>query len=70
VRRIGGDVNGDGYDDVVVGAYAFDTPEGSAAGKIYLYHGSSGGLASTPALTIEGEAAGIWFEYSSPAPAT
>ncbi|MDP6275240.1 MAG: integrin alpha, partial [Candidatus Poseidoniia archaeon] len=37
-----GDVNGDGYDDVIVGAYY----DNSQTGKAYVWHGSSTGLAS------------------------
>lgn len=41
-----GDVNGDGFDDVIVGALS-DGP--TAAGRAYLYFGSSTGLSTTPA---------------------
>jgi hypothetical protein len=41
-----GDVNGDGYADVIVGAYGAK----GAAGRAYLYLGSPGGLATTPHL--------------------
>ncbi len=40
-----GDVNADGYADVLVGAYGYDYERG----KVYLYLGSAGGLASEPA---------------------
>ncbi len=48
-----GDVNGDGYDDVIVGAknYTFST---SSKGKAYLYLGSESGLSTTATWTIEG----------------
>jgi hypothetical protein len=49
-----GDVNGDGYDDVLVGAPAFDGPE-MEEGRAALYLGSAGGLALTPSWTVEGE---------------
>ena len=48
-----GDVNGDGYADVVVGAYAYS----SSTGRAYVYLGGAGGLAATPATTLTGEAA-------------
>jgi hypothetical protein len=35
-----GDVNGDGYSDIIVGAYGYD----SYRGKVYVYYGSAGGL--------------------------
>ena len=52
-RRVGtaGDVNGDGYDDVVVGAtlYDLDSPPGiSQDGRVFVYHGSASGLSLQP----------------------
>lgn len=41
-----GDVNGDGYSDVVIGAYLFDHGQ-SDEGVVYVYHGSSSGLPSS-----------------------
>lgn len=38
-----GDLNGDGYDDIVVGAYAYDNPEVSE-GKLFAWYGSATGL--------------------------
>ena len=58
-----GDVNGDGYGDVIVGAYHFDNGQ-SNEGRVYVYHGSATGLSTTPAWTAEGEQAsaelGTW----------
>jgi hypothetical protein len=48
-----GDVNGDGYSDVVVGAPTFDSPILSA-GRAFLYLGTASGLSSTPAWTVNG----------------
>ena len=42
-----GDVNGDGFDDLVVGAPA-DTVAGSGSGSAYLYLGGAEGLSMTP----------------------
>lgn len=54
-----GDVNGDGYADILVGAYGFDTASpGSDEGKAFLYLGSSTGLAASPAWTAIGSQAG------------
>jgi hypothetical protein len=45
-----GDVNGDGFDDVLVGAHGFDdTVEDQGRSDLYL--GSAGGLAAAPAWT-------------------
>jgi hypothetical protein len=45
-----GDLNGDGYEDLAVGAYAYDNPE-TSEGKVFVWYGSSGGLGDngTPA---------------------
>jgi hypothetical protein len=43
-----GDVNGDGYDDVVVGAPAYDGAQANQ-GRVFLYLGSATGLAHTAA---------------------
>jgi hypothetical protein len=47
-----GDVNGDGYDDVIVGVYHFDNGQ-SLEGRAFVYHGSGTGLSSTPDWTVE-----------------
>lgn len=58
-----GDVNGDGFDDVIVGAPFYD---GAAtdSGRISLYLGSYNGLSSQPAATIEGTFPDGWFGLS------
>jgi hypothetical protein len=55
-----GDVNGDGYSDVVVGAELFDNGEVDE-GRAFLYLGSASGLSLTPAWTAEGNQANAWF---------
>ena len=42
-----GDVNGDGFDDVVVGAR-----EDTSAGQAFVYHGSAFGLETTPSAVL------------------
>jgi hypothetical protein len=60
-----GDVNGDGYGDVVIGAEDYDDPTISSfdEGKAYLYLGSGAGLESRPAWLVEGNAQ--WFNLGS-----
>lgn len=48
-----GDINGDGYDDVIAGAWQNDEG-GLDVGKVYVYHGGSGGLSAAPAFTDVG----------------
>ncbi|HTB58463.1 MAG TPA: FG-GAP-like repeat-containing protein [Polyangia bacterium] len=56
-----GDVNGDGYADVIIGAYAV----GSETGRAYLYLGSAAGLSSSPTTTLIGaDGTGGFFGYS------
>ena len=45
-----GDVNADGYDDVIVGAYYYNSGYGAA----YIHHGSSSGISSSASRTITG----------------
>ncbi len=52
-----GDVNGDGYSDVIVGAPLYDNGA-QDEGMVFLYYGSSTGLAATQAWTEEGEQVG------------
>ncbi|MDP4175002.1 MAG: FG-GAP-like repeat-containing protein [Bacteroidota bacterium] len=58
-----GDVNGDGYSDVIIGAYAYDNPDHDE-GKVYVYYGSASGLLTTPAWTQEGNQADCYFGNS------
>ncbi len=57
-----GDINGDGYSDVIVGA-PFYTNGQSNEGKIYIFHGSSSGLSVSPDCEIEGNITSQLFGY-------
>jgi hypothetical protein len=60
-----GDVNGDGYDDIIVGAPVHDVGAEGSVGQAYLFHGSESGIPNcdlsadppcTPHATITGVA--------------
>jgi hypothetical protein len=54
-----GDVNGDGYADLVVGAPLADPGGRTQAGTASVYLGSASGVATTPARVLEG---GAWWD--------
>ena len=58
-----GDVNGDGYDDVIVGAYLYTATE-TSEGRSYVFHGSATGLSATPDWTAESGQANAFFGIS------
>ena len=51
-----GDVNNDGFDDIVVGAYIYTNGQ-NQEGRAYLYLGNAGGVANPPAWTSESDQA-------------
>jgi len=65
-----GDINGDGYADVIIGAPHADPADGGDAGETYVIFGSAApsatvNLNSTAAgMTISGDNAGDWSGYS------
>jgi hypothetical protein len=58
-----GDVNGDGYGDVIVGAPA-DSNDLGGQGRVYVYHGAAGGLDTIAARILETSVAGAIFGNS------
>jgi hypothetical protein len=58
-----GDVNGDGYSDVIVGAHLYDNGQ-TDEGRAFVYHGSAAGLSATPNWTAESDQASAFFGYS------
>ena len=60
--RTAGDVNGDGYSDVVIGADAYDHGEVDE-GVAFLFYGSPHGLGIAPAWMGESNQSGAMFGY-------
>jgi hypothetical protein len=58
-----GDVNADGYDDVIIGSFNYRNPD-TKEGRAYVYLGSETGLLSTPAWIAEGNQAYAYFAYA------
>ena len=58
-----GDVNGDGYSDVIIGAYTYDNGE-TDEGRVFVYHGSETGLSSSPDWVKELNQAAAYFGYA------
>ena len=58
-----GDVNGDGYSDVIVGARMYDNGQ-TDEGRAYVYYGSAGGLAVSAGWTAESDQATAYFGNS------
>ncbi len=58
-----GDVNGDGYSDVVVGAYQYSNGQVNE-GAVFVYHGSATGLSATPDWIGEGNQTAARYGFS------
>lgn len=58
-----GDVNNDGYSDVIIGAPNYINDQGYR-GRVYVYYGSAVGLSQTPDWTVENDQFGNNFGYS------
>jgi len=61
-----GDVNGDGFDDVLVGAPFYNDPVSGFddVGIVYLYTGHALGLSNVPAWSFKGSQTGEWVGKS------
>jgi hypothetical protein len=55
-----GDVNADGYSDVVIGAIRYDNGE-IDEGAAFVYHGSPLGISPVPAAIFDSNLAGAWM---------
>ncbi|MFO0558016.1 MAG: FG-GAP-like repeat-containing protein [Polyangiales bacterium] len=60
----GGDLDGDGYGELLVGAYLASPGGRAAAGTVSIYFGAPDGLSETRAQVLEGALAGDWFGFS------
>jgi hypothetical protein len=58
-----GDVNGDGYADVIIGAYFYDNAE-TNEGRTYVFHGSASGLSTSANWTAEGNQVNAYLGFS------
>ncbi len=58
-----GDVNGDGYSDVIVGAPGYDDGQVDQ-GRAYVYTGSASGLSTNPSWVVAGSQGGAQFGCS------
>jgi hypothetical protein len=59
-----GDLNGDGYDDVVVGSHRYDNGQADE-GRVFIYYGSPAGLSATADVTLEADQPDAWFGHSA-----
>lgn len=59
-----GDVNGDGYSDVVISAYRHNIGGPTEEGVVYVFHGSATGINTAPVTTLQGNSPGAWFGRS------
>ncbi|MDR6808333.1 hypothetical protein J2Y45_005317 [Dyadobacter sp. BE34] len=55
-----GDVNGDGYSDILLGAQYYDNGQFNE-GAVFVCHGSKNGIVGPPASTLESNQADGWF---------
>jgi hypothetical protein len=60
--RGAGDVNGDGYDDIMVGAHLYDTTS-TDIGAVYFWYGHDEGLNNTQDARLIGTTAGGFFGW-------
>ena len=58
-----GNVNGDGYSDVIVGAWRYDNGQ-TDEGVAFVYHGSASGINTTAAAMVESNQANAWLGFS------
>ena len=59
-----GDVNGDGYDDVIIGDRGYIGSSGQSQGRALVFYGSAAGLSTTPEWTVISDEVPGQFGYS------
>jgi hypothetical protein len=59
-----GDVNQDGYDDILVGAPSFDNGD-EDEGRVFVFLGSMMGVSAAPDWQVDGGQEGAWFGTSA-----
>jgi hypothetical protein len=59
-----GDLNGDGYSDVMVASVNYANGPYTDAGAVFIYYGSGTGVAATPAIILKGLQQGQLFGFS------
>ncbi len=59
-----GDVNGDGYDDVIIGAPYYMHINHDNEGMVWVYHGSSSGLETSPSFSKDSDQDNAQFGYA------
>ncbi|MGG7660907.1 FG-GAP-like repeat-containing protein [Dyadobacter sp. BHUBP1] len=58
-----GDVNGDGYSDILVGCYTFDNGQ-TDEGHVFVYHGGAEGIGTNGSVTLSGSVTDALIGYS------
>ncbi len=60
-----GDVNGDGYSDLAIGASSWESdPAEAEEGAVFIYHGSATGISTTPAIILQPNIGAVYMGFS------
>lgn len=59
-----GDVNGDGFSDIVIGANKYDNLFATDNGAVFIYSGAQSGIQTVPSMTLFGTQDGSQFGYA------
>ncbi len=61
---VAGDVNADGYGDIIVGSHEFDIEDSTGAGRAMVFHGTPAGLSSVASTIFDGTDSIVHAGYS------